>query len=62
MLFRSIIDHTGVPEALRHQGIGEAMVERAVADMREAGKKIMPLCPFAAAQFRKHAEWADVKA
>ena len=57
-----IIDHTGVPEALRHQGIGEAMVERAVADMREAGKKIMPLCPFAAAQFRKHAEWADVKA
>ena len=57
-----IIDHTGVPEALRHRGIGEAMVERAVADMRGAGKKIMPLCPFAAAQFRKHSEWADVKA
>ena len=57
-----IIDHTAVPEAMRHQGIGEAMVERAVADMRAAGRKIMPLCPFAAAQFRKHPEWADLRA
>ena len=31
-----------------------------VADARAAGKKILPLCPFAAAQFRRHAEWADV--
>ena len=23
-------------------------------------KKIIPLCPFAASQFRRHAEWADV--
>ena len=57
-----IIDHTGVPESLRHKGIGEALVLRAVEDMRAAGKKIMPLCPFAAAQFRKHPEWADLKA
>ena len=57
-----IIDHTGVPESLRHLGIGEALVLRAVEDMRAAGKKIMPLCPFAVAQFRKHPEWADLKA
>ncbi len=25
-----------------------------------AGKTIIPLCPFAAAQFRRHKEWADV--
>ncbi|RUX21414.1 N-acetyltransferase, partial [Mesorhizobium sp. M2A.F.Ca.ET.037.01.1.1] len=24
------------------------------------GKKIIPLCPFANAQFRRHPEWADV--
>jgi predicted GNAT family acetyltransferase len=55
-----IIDHTEVPDAFRGQGAGLKLVTRAVEDMRAAGKKIIPLCPFAAAQFRKHAEWADV--
>jgi predicted GNAT family acetyltransferase len=55
-----IIDHTGVPDAFRGQGIGLALVARAVDDARASGRKIMPLCPFAAAQFRRHPEWADV--
>jgi predicted GNAT family acetyltransferase len=55
-----IIDHTEVPDAFRGQGAGLRLVTRAVEDMRAAGKRIIPLCPFAAAQFRKHAEWADV--
>lgn len=55
-----IIDHTEVPEAFRGQGVGAALVARAVADMRAAGKTIIPLCPFANAQFRRHPEWADV--
>ena len=55
-----IIDHTEVPEALRGKGYGAALVERAVTDAREAGVKIVPLCPFAAAQFRRHTEWHDV--
>jgi len=55
-----IIDHTSVPDAFRGQGVGLKLVERGVADARAAGKKIMPLCPFAAAQFRRHPEWADV--
>lgn len=55
-----IIDHTGVPDAFKGQGIGKQLVERAVADARADGKKIVPLCPFAAAQFDKHPEWADV--
>jgi predicted GNAT family acetyltransferase len=55
-----IIDHTAVPDAFRGQGIGLKLVNRAVEDARAAGKKIIPLCPFAAAQFRRHPEWADV--
>jgi len=55
-----IIDHTEVPDAFRGQGIGLKLVERAVEDARESGVKIIPLCPFAAAQFRRHPEWADV--
>ncbi|MBO6539840.1 MAG: N-acetyltransferase [Rhizobiaceae bacterium] len=55
-----IIDHTEVPEIFRGQGVGVKLVARAVEDARGNGKKIMPLCPFAAAQFRRHPEWADV--
>lgn len=55
-----IIDHTGVPDAFRGQGVGLRLVARAVEDARASGRKIIPLCPFAAAQFRRHPEWADV--
>ncbi|MEO5325406.1 GNAT family N-acetyltransferase [Mesorhizobium sp. CC13] len=55
-----IIDHTEVPDAFRGQGAGLRLVTRAVEDARAFGKKIIPLCPFAAAQFRRHPEWADV--
>lgn len=59
---RLIIDHTGVPDALRGKGAGQAMVQRAVEDARAAGVKIIPLCPFAKAQIEKHPEWQDVLA
>lgn len=55
-----IIDHTGVPDAARGHGLGVRLVQRAVEDARGAGKSIIPLCPFANAQFRRHPEWADV--
>lgn len=55
-----IIDHTEVPDAFRGQGVGLLLVTRAVEDARAAGKTIIPLCPFAAAQVRRHPEWADV--
>ena len=55
-----ILDHTGVPEAYRGRGMGAALVTRAVEDARSKGLKILPLCPFSAAQFRRHGDWADV--
>ncbi len=57
-----IIDHTGVPDAFRGQGVGLALVTRAVEDARRNGVKVRPLCPFAAAQFRRHPELSDVLA
>ena len=59
---RLIIDHTGVPDALRGKGAGQAMVQRAVEDARAAGVKIIPLCRFAKAQIGTHPEWQDVLA
>ena len=55
-----IIDHTGVPDALRGQGVGVALVQRGVEDARAEGRKILPLCPYAKAQIEKHPEWQDV--
>ena len=55
-----IIDHTGVPDALRGRGVGRALVERGVEDARAEGRTIIPLCPFAKAQIARHPEWQDV--
>lgn len=55
-----IIDHTGVPDAFRGKGAGVALVAQAVEYFRASGRKVIPLCPFAAAQFRRHPEWSDV--
>ena len=57
---RIIIDHTGVPDALRGMGVGQQLVEAAVKDARAEGFKIIPLCPFAKATLDKHTEWQDV--
>ena len=55
-----IIDHTEVNPDFSGQGVGKKLVMEAVQFAREQEVKIMPLCPFAAAQFRRHPEWADV--
>ncbi len=55
-----IIDHTGVPDALRGRSVGKALVQRSVEEARREGRKIFPLCPFAKAQIERHPEWHDV--
>lgn len=55
-----IIDSTEVPEAMRGQKVGIALVSKAVGDARSSGKRIMPLCPFSKALFARHSEWNDV--
>ena len=55
-----IIDHTGVPDALRGKGVGQALAAHAIEEARQGGWKIIPLCPFFKAQALRHAEWSDV--
>lgn len=55
-----IIDHTGVPAAMRGMSVGQGMVRRAVEDARAENRRIVPLCPFAKAQITRHPEWQDV--
>lgn len=55
-----IVDHTGVPDALRGKGVGQALATYAVEAARKGGWKIMPLCPFFRAQALRHQDWHDV--
>jgi predicted GNAT family acetyltransferase len=55
-----IIDHTGVPDALRGKGVGLELARYAVEEARKGGWKIIPLCPFFKAQTLRHPEWQDV--
>jgi predicted GNAT family acetyltransferase len=55
-----IIDHTEVSDELKGQKIGYQLVDAGVEYAREKGLKIVPLCVFAAAVFKKRPEYADV--
>ncbi len=57
-----IIDHTEVPDAFRGTGTGLRLLKTLLADAEKAERKIIPLCPYAAAQFDKHPEWAGMLA
>jgi len=41
-----VIDHTFVPPLSRGGSIAQQLVERAVADARKRGAKIVPQCPY----------------
>jgi predicted GNAT family acetyltransferase len=55
-----IIDHTEVDASLAGQGIGRKLLDALVAWARETQTKVMPLCPYAKAQFDKDASIRDV--
>ncbi|HEU0035022.1 MAG TPA: GNAT family N-acetyltransferase [Kofleriaceae bacterium] len=57
-----VIEHTAVGDALKGQGAGKRMVERAVQWAREHEQKIIARCPFARATFDKNPELRDVLA
>ena len=48
-----IIDHTEVEPAFNGKGVGKQLLYKIVEMAREKNIKILPLCPFANAMFRK---------
>jgi predicted GNAT family acetyltransferase len=59
---RIVADHTYVPPSFRGHGIAERLVNALIADVRAGGGKVLPLCSYVAAQFRRHPDWSDLKA
>lgn len=57
-----IADHTLVPLEIGGRGVAARLVEALVADARESGFKIQPMCSYVAVAFKRHPEWEDVLA
>lgn len=56
------IDHTFVESSARGKNIGKELVKAGVEFAREKNLKIIPLCPFAQAEFEKNADYRDTLA
>jgi len=57
-----IADHTLVPPEIGGRGVAARLVEALVADARENGFRIEPMCSYVAVAFRRHPEWSDLLA
>ena len=57
-----VATHTLVPPPIGGRGVAARLVEALVADARAQGFRIDPRCAFVEAMFRRHREWADLRA
>jgi len=57
---KMIIEHTEVSDELKGQHVGNQLVQTAVEYARAHNVKIVPLCTFANAVFKRKPEYADV--
>ena len=55
-------EHTGVPKELGGKGVGSKLVQGAPDQVRAAGLKLIPQCPFVKAWVEKHADYQDLVA
>lgn len=56
------IDHTYTPPEFRGNNIAFLMLSAGIADARQKGLRIKPLCSYAVVQFQRHKEWVDLLA
>lgn len=57
-----VATHTIVPPPIGGQGVAAKLVEALVADAREQGFKVDPRCSYVDAAFRRHRDWAELRA
>lgn len=55
-----IIDHTEVENEFKGKGVGKQLLYKIVEMARDKNIKILPLCPFAKAMFKKLEDISDV--
>lgn len=55
-------EHTLVPPEIGGRGVAAKLVEALIADAREQGFKIDPQCSYVDAAFKRHPDWAELRA
>ena len=55
-------EHTLVPSEIGGRGVAGQLVEAMIADAREHGFRIDPQCSYVAAAFKRHPDWAELRA
>jgi len=55
-------EHTLVPPEIGGRGVAARLVEALIADARSDGFRIDPACSYVEAAFRRHPEWAELRA
>jgi uncharacterized protein len=55
-----IIAHTEIEADHEGEGLGSALVGGMLDQLREAGRTVIPLCPFTAAYISRHPDYVDV--
>jgi predicted GNAT family acetyltransferase len=56
------IDHTEVDGSLKGLGVGKRLLSKLVEYARSKNIKVVAICPFANATFKRMKEWQDVLA
>ena len=56
------LSHTVVEPAAKGQGVGSTLARTALDEIRAAGRKVDPQCPFIAGWIERHPEYADLVA
>ena len=57
-----VAEHTLVPPEIGGRGVAGKLVEALIADARAQAFRVVPQCPYVAAVFDKHPEWAGLRA
>ncbi|BCM65106.1 MULTISPECIES: GNAT family N-acetyltransferase [Streptomyces] len=55
-----VFHHTEIDDAFAGQGLASRLVQEALTDVRESGKRIVPVCPYVAKFLQRHDEFADL--
>ncbi|GAA2779308.1 N-acetyltransferase [Streptomyces rameus] len=52
--------HTEIDDAFAGQGLASQLVQEALTDVRNSGKRIVPVCPYVAKFLTRHEEFGDL--
>lgn len=52
--------HTEIDRDFARQGLAGKLVEHALADVRDSGMRVVPVCPYVARYLKRHDGFADI--